>query len=51
MFQEPHPRRMTLDEIVARSIKIDRPLSVFQFINNLKVYFVTVRLLRSVISM
>ncbi|VDI12757.1 Hypothetical predicted protein [Mytilus galloprovincialis] len=42
LMKEPHPRRMTLDEIVARSIKIDRPLSIFQFINNLKVYFVTI---------
>eukprot|EP00105_Crassostrea_gigas_P036363 XP_019920511.1 PREDICTED: neurobeachin-like protein 1 [Crassostrea gigas] len=42
LLKEPHPKRMTMDEVVARAVKADRPLSVFDFLHQLKVFFVEV---------
>ncbi|XP_069107826.1 neurobeachin-like protein 1 isoform X1 [Argopecten irradians] len=42
LLKEPHPRRMSFDEMVAKSIKLDKALNVFLFLNQLKVFFVEV---------
>lgn len=42
LLKEPHPKRMTMEEVVARAVKADRPLSVFDFLHQLKVFFVEV---------
>ena len=40
--QEPHPKRMSFDEAVAKANKSGRPMSIFYFLSNLKPYFVEV---------
>ncbi|XP_052812655.1 neurobeachin-like protein 1 isoform X3 [Mya arenaria] len=42
LLKDPHPKRLTFEEIVAKSFKTDRHLSIFFFLENLKVYFVEV---------
>lgn len=42
LMKEPHPRRLTFDEVVNKSLKIDRHLSIFNFLDVLKIYFVEV---------
>ncbi|XP_078323505.1 neurobeachin-like protein 1 isoform X4 [Crassostrea virginica] len=42
LLKEPHPRRMTVEDVVARAVKADRPLSVLDFLHQLKVFFVEV---------
>ncbi|XP_021366386.1 neurobeachin-like protein 1 isoform X2 [Mizuhopecten yessoensis] len=42
LLKESHPRRMSFDEMVAKSIKMDKALNVFFFLNQLKVFFVEV---------
>ncbi|KAJ8319878.1 hypothetical protein KUTeg_001465 [Tegillarca granosa] len=40
LLKDPHPKRLTFDEVVAKSVKLDKPLNVFHFLNQLKVFFV-----------
>lgn len=40
LLKEAHPRRMSFDEVCARSSKSDKPLSVLLFLSQLKAYFV-----------
>lgn len=42
LLKDAHPRRMTFDEVVARALKIEKKMSVFYFLDQLKVYFVEV---------
>ncbi|XP_061165431.1 neurobeachin-like protein 1 isoform X2 [Saccostrea echinata] len=42
LLKEAHPRRMTMEEVATRAIKADRPLGVFDFLHQLKVFFVEV---------
>ncbi|KAH3853615.1 hypothetical protein DPMN_096145 [Dreissena polymorpha] len=42
LLRDPHPRRLTFDDLVAKAMKTDRHLSLFYFLENLKVYFVEV---------
>jgi len=42
LLKDPHPQRLVFDEVVAKSLKSDRHLSIFFFLQNLKVYFVEV---------
>jgi len=45
LLKDPHPRRQTFQEVVAKSMKVDRHLSIFSFLDDLKVYFVEVNTL------
>ncbi|XP_053386541.1 neurobeachin-like protein 1 [Mercenaria mercenaria] len=40
LLKDPHPRRMNFDEVVAKAMKTDKHLSVYYFLDQLKVYFV-----------
>lgn len=42
LLKELHPKRMTFDEVANRASKSERPLSILNFINHLKTYFVEV---------
>ena len=50
LFQEPHPKRMNFDEAVTRSTKIDKCVSVLWFLDQLKAFFVEVRVFTSVLN-
>ena len=41
--QEPHPHRMSFDEVAAKAQRSDRQLSVLYFLTHLKAFFVEVR--------
>jgi len=36
MFQEPHPKRLTVGEITSKMSKMDRPLPVFHYVKKLQ---------------
>ncbi|XP_025103761.1 neurobeachin-like protein 1 isoform X2 [Pomacea canaliculata] len=42
LLKEPHPKRMSFEEAVARSNKMGRPMSIFNFLSDLKPFFVEV---------
>ncbi|KAK3083537.1 hypothetical protein FSP39_025014, partial [Pinctada imbricata] len=42
LLKDAHPRRHTMEEVIFRSIKFDKPLSVFQFVDHIKVFYVEV---------
>ncbi|KAL4217498.1 Neurobeachin-like protein 1 [Mactra antiquata] len=42
LLKDPHPKRLTFDEMVSKSLKTDKRLSIFSFLEQLKVYFVEV---------
>ncbi|XP_059178496.1 neurobeachin-like protein 1 [Physella acuta] len=42
LLKEPHPRRFTFEEAVARTTKSGKPMAVFNFLKDLKPYFVEV---------
>ncbi|KAK3582874.1 hypothetical protein CHS0354_012486 [Potamilus streckersoni] len=42
LLKEPHPQRMSFEEVVTKAMKTDRHLSVFDFVDQLKLYFVEV---------
>ncbi|KAK3721190.1 hypothetical protein RRG08_044202 [Elysia crispata] len=42
LLKEPHPKRLTLDEAVAKAVKSGKPMSVFHFLRELKPFFVEV---------
>ncbi|XP_067686159.1 neurobeachin-like protein 1 [Haliotis asinina] len=42
LLKEPHPRRLALDDAVTRAAKTGRPLSIFNFLSQLKPFFVEV---------
>ncbi|KAH3748986.1 hypothetical protein DPMN_183475 [Dreissena polymorpha] len=43
LLRDPHPRRLIFDDLLAKAMKTDRHLSLFYFLENLKLYFVEVR--------
>ena len=42
LLRDPHPRRMTFDDMVSKAVKVDKPLSVLLFSNQLKAFYVEV---------
>ncbi|XP_060579246.1 neurobeachin-like protein 1, partial [Ruditapes philippinarum] len=42
LLKDPHPKRLTFDEVVSKAMKTDKHLSIFQFLEQIKVYFVEV---------
>ncbi|BFZ22107.1 hypothetical protein BsWGS_25146 [Bradybaena similaris] len=42
LLKEPHPKRMTFEEAVARNAKAGKPMNVFYFAHDLKPFFVEV---------
>ncbi|GFO07271.1 neurobeachin-like protein 1, partial [Plakobranchus ocellatus] len=42
LLKEPHPKRLSLDEAVAKAAKSGKPMSVFHFLGELKPFFVEV---------
>ncbi|XP_076450797.1 neurobeachin-like protein 1 [Babylonia areolata] len=42
LLKEPHPKRMSFEEAVAKANKTGRPMSIFYFLSDLKPFFVEV---------
>ncbi|KAH9489603.1 Neurobeachin-like protein 1 [Bulinus truncatus] len=42
LLKESHPKRLTFDEAVTRSLKSGKPMSIFNFLKDLKPFFVHV---------
>ncbi|KAL5005989.1 hypothetical protein ScPMuIL_017147 [Solemya velum] len=42
LLKEPHPKRMSFQEVVLKSARHDKPFNLFHFLNQLKVYFVEI---------
>ncbi|KAK0040263.1 neurobeachin-like protein 1, partial [Biomphalaria pfeifferi] len=42
LLKEPHPKRLTFDEAVTKSAKSGKPMSIFNFLKDLKPFFVHV---------
>lgn len=42
LLKEPHPKRMSFEEAVAKANKAGRPMSIFYFLSDLKPFFVEV---------
>uniref|UniRef100_A0A2C9M808 BEACH domain-containing protein n=1 Tax=Biomphalaria glabrata TaxID=6526 RepID=A0A2C9M808_BIOGL len=40
LLKEPHPKRLTFDEAVTKSAKSGKPMSIFNFLKDLKPFFV-----------
>ena len=42
LLKEPHPKRQSFEETVAKATKADKPISVLWFLEKLKAFFVEV---------